>query len=59
MDRGPCRATAHGVTKSQTPLKQLNMYAYILFHYRLLYDIEYSSLCYTVDPCSSVSHILV
>ena len=23
----------------------------ILFHYRLLQDIEYSSLCYTVGPC--------
>ena len=23
----------------------------ILFHYRLLWDIECSSLCYTVDPC--------
>ena len=24
----------------------------ILFHYRLLQDIEWSSLCYTVGPCS-------
>ena len=23
----------------------------ILFHYRLLQDIEYSSLCYSVGPC--------
>ena len=23
----------------------------ILFHYRLLPDIKYSSLCYTVNPC--------
>ena len=23
----------------------------ILFHYRLLQDIDYSSLCYTVGPC--------
>ena len=23
----------------------------ILFHYRLLQDIEYSSLCYTINPC--------
>ena len=22
-----------------------------LFHYRLLQDIEYSSLCYTIGPC--------
>ena len=24
---------------------------YILLHYRLLQDIEYSSLCYRVGPC--------
>ena len=34
------------------------MYAYIfflfLFHYRLLQDIEYSYLCYTVGPCLSI-----
>ena len=32
---------------------QLNIYLniYILFHYRLLQDIEYSSLSYTVGPC--------
>ena len=24
---------------------------YILFHYRLLQGIQYSSLCYTVGPC--------
>ena len=23
----------------------------MLFHYRLLQDIEYRSLCYTVGPC--------
>ena len=27
------------------------MYICILFHYGLLQDIEYSSLCYTVGPC--------
>ena len=26
---------------------------FIFFHYRLLQDIEYSSLCYTVNPCLS------
>ena len=26
----------------------------ILFHYRLLQDTEYSSLCYTVSPCLSI-----
>ena len=31
----------------------------ILFHYGLSQDIEYSSLCYTVRPCSlSISHIM-
>ena len=30
------------------------MCVYILFHYRLLQDIEYGSLCYTVGPCLSV-----
>ena len=32
----------HGVTKSIFQ---------ILFHHRLLQDIEYSSLCYTGEPC--------
>ena len=32
----------------------------ILFHYRLLQDIEYSSLCYTVGPSSlSILYIVV
>lgn len=33
---------------------QLNTHIYPFsdcFHYRLLQDIEYSSLCYTVGPC--------
>ena len=34
---------------------QLYMYTYIIFenifHYRLLQDIDYSSLCYTVQFC--------
>ena len=29
MDRGASQATVHGVPKSQTQLKQLNMHAYI------------------------------
>ena len=35
-------------------MTQLFTYIYsfhILFHYGLLKDIEYSSLCYTVGPC--------
>ena len=32
----------------------------ILFHYRLLQDIEYSSLCYTVGPCClSILYVVV
>ena len=27
MERGACRATAHGVTKSQTQLKELSLHA--------------------------------
>ena len=27
MERGACRATAHGVTKSQTRLKELSLHA--------------------------------
>ena len=33
---------------------------YIIFHYGLSWDIEYSSLCYTVGPrCSSILCIMV
>ena len=28
--------------------------SHIIFHYGLLQDIEYSSLCYTLGPCSSI-----
>ena len=38
----------------------LHIYIYILLHYGLSQDIEYSSPCYTVDPCcSSILYILV
>ena len=34
--------------------------SYILFHYGLSWDIEYSSLCYTVQPyCLSILYIIV
>ena len=40
---------------------QLHTYIYILFHilfhYRLLQGIEYSSLCYRVGPCLSIFYI--
>ena len=32
---------------------------YILFHYGLLQDIEYNSLCSTVGPCLSILCIVV
>ena len=57
MGRGAWQATVHGATKSWI---QLSTYAHmctcvcilfqVLFHYRLLHAIEYSSLCYTVGP---------
>ena len=28
-----------------------HLFFQILFHYKLLHNIEYSSLCYTVNPC--------
>ena len=59
----------HGVTKSQTWLRDFHflfhvyiiyILFHILFHYRLLWDIKYSSLCYTVGPyCLSILHIVV
>ena len=43
--------------------KVIQRYMYILFqilfHYRLLQDIEYSSLCYTVGPFLSILYIAV
>ena len=30
---------------------------HIIFHYGLFQDIEYSSLCYTVEPCFSILYI--
>ena len=41
---------------------QFYLYTFlILFHYRLLQDIEYSSLCYTVCPCvyNNNVHLLI
>ena len=36
------------------------IYIYILFHYGLSRDTEYSSLCYTVGPCClSILYITV
>ena len=41
----------------------INIYTYvlfqILFHYRLLQDTEYSSLCYTVGPCLPILYTVV
>ena len=42
---------------------QLCMYVHIFFftffHYGLLQDIEYSSLCYTAGPCLSILYRVV
>ena len=35
------------------------IYIYILSHYGLSQDIEYSSLCYTVGPCLSILYVIV
>ena len=53
-DRGSWRATVHGVTKSQTQLKQLGMHAYISFVIviLLLYCdsvVSYTTVCSSID----------
>ena len=52
MDRGAWQATAHRVARVGHYLATKPEYAYIsfhiIFHYRLLQDIDYSSLCYTI-----------
>ena len=35
----------------------IHTYTYILFHYGLLQDIEYSSMCCTVGPCLLILYI--
>ena len=71
IDRGTCWAIVPGVAKSQTWLSGQShyhhpswyicmiLYIQILFHYRFLQDIEYSSLCYTVGSCLSILYIVV
>ena len=39
-----------GVEQSDSVI-YIHILFHILFHYGLLQDIEYSSLCYTVGPC--------
>ena len=52
MDRGAWWTTVHGVTKSRTQPKYLSVHiriyilSQVLFCYRLLQNIEFSSLCY-------------
>ena len=37
----------------------IHTFFYILFHYGLYQDIEYSSLCYTGGPCClSILHVI-
>ena len=57
MDRGAWKAAVRGVAEGRTRLSDFTftyIYIYILFqilfHYSLLQDIDYSSLCYTVGP---------
>ena len=41
-------------------VKRIYIFFFSLFHYRLLQDIAYSSLCYTVGPCCLfILHIVV
>ena len=67
---GPAGAApTHSIMRSETAWRRPrpgspDSYTYILFqiffHYRLLQDIKYSSLCYTVGPCClSVLYIIV
>ena len=39
------------VQQSDSVIVYIYILFQILFHYRLLQDIEYRSLCYTVGPC--------
>ena len=54
-----------GVQKSESDIYMciyihIDILFQILFHYRLLQDIEYSSLCCTVGPgCLSILYIVV
>ena len=48
-----------GVQQSDSDIHMYILFQ-ILFHYRLLQGIEYSSLCYTVGPCClSILYIVV
>ena len=35
------------------------IHTYVFFYIRLLYDFEYSSLCYAVGPCLSILYTVV
>jgi len=49
-----------GVQQSDSVIYKIYIPFYILSHYGLLLqDIEYSSLCYTVEPCLSILYIIV
>ena len=48
------------LTPKRGPILQVYILFHILFHYGLLQDIKYSSLCYTVGPCClSILYIVV
>ena len=63
MDRGACQVTVYSLKESDTAERlslHIYVYVYILFPYRLLGNIECSSLCYTVGFCwFSVLYIVV
>ena len=39
------------VQQSDLVIRRQTFFFYIIFHYGLSQDIEYSSLCYLVGPC--------
>ena len=62
MDGGAWRATVHGVAKSRPRLSDCFAYSCIisrlLFLFRLLYNIEQSSLCYLSNRSLLVIHFI-
>ena len=58
MDCSPSGFSVHGISQARIvecvamsfSIYKCTYFFYILFHYRLLQDIEYSSLCYAVGP---------
>ena len=51
MHRGTWIPTVHGIPKSWIQLTHTHTHTHIFFPYRLLQNIKYSSLFYTLGPC--------